>query len=352
MTNTADDPLLSMLRTTARAIYHRARGVMGVTVDDLISAGWLAYATSDAGTEHARRARARGAMLDEVRGALSWKPGGTEKRVEQLSDSTPGGGVGRPARSRLPRAVKRSLGRLTEKQRRVLWLWTVRGWGHEEIAKSFGVGVGTSARLRHDALARLRKLLGAGRCVSRVTERGTREENMVGPCGLNPSSGSTGVARLLARTVPAIGLLLALPIQAQREPCYPQGVRTTFLGTFYELRIVTTEQDKPTRRGIELPRSGGFPPMCIGRLVLAADGVNWVPSYITGQWERVFVVANSDSLKQFPNAQDSVSAAYDYRSAILVVRRRMLVTPLPSANPLSRTRIKVRKDSPKPRRED
>lgn len=175
----ADDPrLLVALRAEAAAVLFRdLRPGLGLEPGDLVSAGWLAYVTSDATLHAGCLARARGAMLDEVRRwyGAPWDhrtgarlPGwqlvqgdaalaAADERAARAREQA--AGDRHRTRTRLPRRVRRALAQLPVRERRALWLWTVRDWPHEEIAVALGTSVGTSGRLRHQALGRLRAAL-------------------------------------------------------------------------------------------------------------------------------------------------------------------------------------------------
>lgn len=172
-----DAQLLVALRAEASALRRTvACDLVGLTRDDLVSAGWLGYAESRAETHAGRMCRARGAMLDEIR---RWHGGPSQHDPEAratwqwvqgddalaaadaiaVQEAERHAAQGHHTRTRLPRRVRRALGQLPVRERRALWLWTVRGWPHEEIAAALGTSVGTSGRLRSQALGRLRTAL-------------------------------------------------------------------------------------------------------------------------------------------------------------------------------------------------
>jgi len=157
---------LAQLTAMSRVLAATVRGAMGLTADDLLSCGWLGYVSAaDRGLGHAGcMARARGAMLDAMR---TWdgtpfdhQTGARTTQHVPLFELAPVTLAPAP-RSRLPRPIRRALAVLTPRERTALHCWTVRGWSHEIIADHLGVTTGTSGRVRHDALAKLRAVAGA-----------------------------------------------------------------------------------------------------------------------------------------------------------------------------------------------
>jgi RNA polymerase sigma factor (sigma-70 family) len=158
---------LDALRATSRALCASVVGLLGLEPDDLLSAGWLGWQSAAArGLDAAGcRARARGAMLDAIRqwGGLPFdhRTGTVTAAWVDLSaaQSQPVSSVA-PRRSRLPARVRRAVSRLPARDRHALTLWTVAGYDHAQIAETLGVTVGTSGRIRSEALAVLRAQLG------------------------------------------------------------------------------------------------------------------------------------------------------------------------------------------------
>lgn len=155
---------LAQLQATSRALASRVRGAMGLEAGDLLSAGWLGYVSAAAqGKQHAGcLARARGAMLDTMRGwdgAMVHRAGYWEllqpvEMPDLVEVDAP------PKRQRLPRRVERALRQLPPKERTALWHWTVRGWDHDLIAEHLRITTTASGGLRFRALARLRAAVG------------------------------------------------------------------------------------------------------------------------------------------------------------------------------------------------
>lgn len=160
--------VLDRLTRDARAVAASVTGVMGLTPDDLVSAGWLAFAAAAArGVGVAGcHVRARHAMTDEVRAWIGtpWDHRTGEKRVALVpltpDLSAPSSPPDTP-RTRLPRRVMRAVRQLPRREQLALHAWTVRGWDHATIAAYLKISEGNSGYLRSRALQRLRGAVGA-----------------------------------------------------------------------------------------------------------------------------------------------------------------------------------------------
>ena len=162
------DLIRALACEAAAVIVHvvaRRGGALGITHGDLVSAGWLGYVESRAGTHAGRLVRARYAMRDEVRRWLDEPPADRQGRIGWRQSPSLARHAAPTAahatRTKLPRRVKRALRALPVRERRALYLWTVRGWDHALVAGALGVSVSRAGSVRCEALQHLRSTLAA-----------------------------------------------------------------------------------------------------------------------------------------------------------------------------------------------
>lgn len=152
--------LTSMSRTAASYFY-------SIEADEFYSIAWLAF--------HDAKQKGKSDTLSFARAEFELKSAMREWVACEKGDVVEDGLIGemhlrdmvdplseepRKTRTKLPRAVKRALKRLTPRERRALYLGYMWNRTHEEIAADLGVSKSRAGTLRFEALAKLRKVLG------------------------------------------------------------------------------------------------------------------------------------------------------------------------------------------------